>query len=78
MKEKKLYMIAIVGAIICFIGDNLLGFFKPAADFGNKFLCINFSSLGFPNAVQLFSDCISHCHVTLNTCRLNSGFSLGG
>ena len=25
MKEKKLYMIAIVGAIICFIGDNLLG-----------------------------------------------------
>ena len=43
MKEKKLYMIAIVGAIICFIGDNLLGFFKPAADFGNKFLCITFS-----------------------------------
>ena len=43
MKEKKLYMIAIVGAIICFIGDNLLGFFTPAADFGNKLLCVNFS-----------------------------------
>ncbi len=30
-------MIAIVGAIICFIGDNLLGFFMRAADFGNKY-----------------------------------------
>ena len=43
MKEKNLYVIAIVGAIICFIGDNLLGFFTPATDFGNKLLCINFS-----------------------------------
>lgn len=54
MKEKKLYMIAIVGAIICFIGDNLLGFFKPAADFGNKFLCINFSSAWVPECCSAF------------------------
>lgn len=43
MKEKKLYLIAILGAIICFIGDNLIGFFMPAEDFGSKLLCINFS-----------------------------------
>ena len=43
MKEKKLYIIAILGAIICFIGDNLIGYYTPAADFGNKLLCINFS-----------------------------------
>ena len=43
MKEKKLYIIAILGTIICFIGDNLLGYFIPAADFGNKLMCINFS-----------------------------------
>ena len=43
MSEKKLYLVAIVGAIICFVGDNLLGYFVPSADFGNKLLCINFS-----------------------------------
>ena len=43
MSEKKLYLIAIVGAIICFVGDNLLGYFVPTADFGNKLMCINFS-----------------------------------
>ena len=43
MTEKKLYLVAIAGAIICFVGDNLLGYFVPAADFGNKLMCINFS-----------------------------------
>ena len=43
MTEKKLYVVAMIGAVICFIGDNLLGFFTPAADFGSKLLCINFS-----------------------------------
>ena len=40
---KKLYAVAIIGSIICFIGDNLLGYFVPSSDFGNKLLCINFS-----------------------------------
>ena len=43
LSERKLYVIAILGAVICFIGDNLLGYFVPAADFGNALLCINFS-----------------------------------
>ena len=43
LKEKRLYTIAVVGAIICFIGDNLLGYYKPAADFGNNLLFIDFS-----------------------------------
>lgn len=42
-KEKILYLIAILGAVICFIGDNLLGYFTPASDFGNDLMCINFS-----------------------------------
>lgn len=43
MKEKRLYIIAIIGAIICFIGDNLLGAFTPSPDFGFPLMCINFS-----------------------------------
>ena len=43
MTEKKLYLVAILGALICFVGDNLLGYFVPSADFGNKLMCINFS-----------------------------------
>ena len=43
LREKKLYIVAIIGAIICFIGDNLLGYFVPSSDFGSKLLCINFS-----------------------------------
>ncbi len=43
MTERKLYLVAIIGAFICFVGDNLLGYFVPSADFGNKLLCINFS-----------------------------------
>lgn len=43
LSERKLYFIAILGAVICFVGDNLLGYFVPASDFGNKLLCINFS-----------------------------------
>ena len=43
MSEKKLFNVAIIGAIICFIGDNLLGYFVPASDFGNKLMCISFS-----------------------------------
>lgn len=43
VKEKRLYLIAMIGAIVCFIGDNLLGAFTPASDFGNKLLCVNFS-----------------------------------
>ncbi len=43
MTEKKLFIIAIAGSIICFIGDNLLGYFVPSSDFGSKLLCINFS-----------------------------------
>jgi len=43
MKEKRLYIIAMLGALICFIGDNLLGYYTPAADFGNKKMCISFS-----------------------------------
>ena len=43
LTEKKLYAVAIIGSIICFIGDNLLGYFLPSPDFGSKLLCINFS-----------------------------------
>ena len=43
MKKRLLFIIAILGAVICFIGDNLLGHYIPATDFGNKLLCINFS-----------------------------------
>ena len=43
MKEKGLYIIAIIGSIICFIGDNLLGFFTPTPNFGNKIVGISFS-----------------------------------
>ena len=43
LTEKKLYVVAILGAIICFVGDNLLGYFIPSSDFGSKLLCINFS-----------------------------------
>lgn len=43
MKERTLFIIAMIGAVICFIGDNLLGAYVPAADFGNKLMCINFS-----------------------------------
>lgn len=43
MKENRLYIIAMLGAIICFIGDNLLGYYTPAADFGNKLMCVSFS-----------------------------------
>lgn len=43
MKEKKLYLLAIIGAVICFVGDNLLGHYLPANDFGSKLLCIKFS-----------------------------------
>ena len=43
LTEKKLYVVAIIGSIICFIGDNLLGYFLPSPDFGSKLLCISFS-----------------------------------
>lgn len=43
MKEKRLYVIAMIGALICFVGDNLLGYYTPAPDFGNKIVGINFS-----------------------------------
>ena len=43
MTEKKLFIIAIAGSIICFIGDNLFGYSMPSSDFGSKLLCINFS-----------------------------------
>jgi hypothetical protein len=43
VKERKLYVVAVIGAIICFTGDNLLGYFVPTSDFGNKLMCINFS-----------------------------------
>ncbi|MBQ8984186.1 MAG: hypothetical protein IJ079_11435 [Lachnospiraceae bacterium] len=43
MKEKRLYNIAMVGAVICFIGDILLGLFTPALEFGNKIVGISFS-----------------------------------
>ena len=43
MKEKGLYIIAIIGSIICFIGDNLLGFYTPTPNFGNKIVGISFS-----------------------------------
>ena len=43
MQQKRLYLIGILGAVICFIGDNLLGFFMPDQDFGSKLLCISFS-----------------------------------
>lgn len=42
-EEKKLYIVAMIGALICFVGDNLLGYYTPAPDFGNRLLCINFS-----------------------------------
>ncbi len=43
LTEKKLYAVAIAGSVICFIGDNLLGYFVPSSDFGSKLLCISFS-----------------------------------
>lgn len=43
MKKTNLFMIAILGTVICFIGDNLLGHYTPASDFENKLMCINFS-----------------------------------
>ena len=43
VSQKRLFITAITGAVICFIGDNLLGYFTPAPDFGSKLLCINFS-----------------------------------
>ncbi len=43
MKEKTFYIISMIGTIICFIGDNLLGYFNPSSDFGSKLLFINFS-----------------------------------
>ncbi len=43
IKEKNLYLIAIIGAVVCFIGDNLLGYYIPASDFGHKLMCISFS-----------------------------------
>lgn len=43
IQEKRLYLIAMLGAVVCFISDNLLGYFTPAADFGNKLLSIHFS-----------------------------------
>jgi hypothetical protein len=43
MKEKTLYIIGIIGAVICFIGDNLLGHYTPSADFGSRILQISFS-----------------------------------
>ena len=43
MKEKGLYIIAIIGSVICFIGDNLLGFYAPTPNFGNKIVGIKFS-----------------------------------
>lgn len=42
MQEKKLYIIAMIGALICFTGDILLGFFTPASDFMNKYVAIMF------------------------------------
>ena len=42
-RAKNLYITAMLGAVICFIGDNLLGAYVPAADFGNKLMCISFS-----------------------------------
>ena len=42
-KERILYVTAMIGAVICFVGDNLLGFYKPASDFGSKLLFISFS-----------------------------------
>ena len=43
MQEKKLYIIAMIGALVCFTGDSLLGFFTPAPDFMNKYIGICFS-----------------------------------
>ena len=43
MQEKKLYIIAMIGALSCFTGDILLGFFTPAPDFMNKYIGICFS-----------------------------------
>jgi hypothetical protein len=40
MQEKILYIIAMIGALICFTGDILLGFFTPAPDFMNKYVGI--------------------------------------
>ena len=42
-KEKFLYITAMTGAVICFIGDNLLGAYVPATDFGSRLMCISFS-----------------------------------
>ncbi len=51
MTEKKLYVVAIIGVIICFIGDNLLGYFVPTSDFGNKLI-----QSGFGNAQAFTMD----------------------
>lgn len=53
MQEKKLYIIALIGALICFTGDILLGFFTPAPDFMNKYVVgiIYVGVLGMKNHV---------------------------
>lgn len=53
MQEKKLYIIALIGALICLTGDILLGFFTPAPDFMNKYVVgiIYVGVLGIKNHV---------------------------
>ena len=44
MKAQKNYLLfAVIGAVICFIGDNLLGNFYPAEGFGNAVIFPAFS-----------------------------------
>lgn len=43
-KQRKTYLkIAIIGAVICFVGDNLLGNFYPTTTFGNSVIFPAFS-----------------------------------
>lgn len=42
-KHNLFFLIAILGAVICFIGDNLLGCFMPSKSFGNSIFFPAFS-----------------------------------
>ncbi len=41
--NKKLFIVGIIGAVLCFAGDMLLGCFTPSKDFGNSILFPAFS-----------------------------------
>ena len=41
--NKKLFMVGIIGSVLCFTGDMLLGCFAPSKEFGNSIIFPPFS-----------------------------------